>query len=77
MPTPIIIRGIRDKKYNTSKFTKLPIFFKSLEGIITLINQEFYIVDNLSVKVLITIDILKPERIVINFRDNLIKIGSY
>jgi len=38
MPTPIIIRGIRDKKYNTSKFTKLPIFFKSLEGIITLIN---------------------------------------
>ncbi len=77
MPTPIIIRGIRDKKYNTSKFTKLPIFFKSLEGIITLINQEFYIVDNLSVKVLITIDILKPKRIVINFRDNLIKIGSY
>ena len=77
MPTPIIIRGIRDKKYNTSKFTKLPIFFKSLEGIITLINQEFYIVDNLSVKVLITIDILKPERIVINFRDNLIKIGYY
>ncbi len=77
MPTLITVRGIRDKKYDASEFTKLPIFFESLEGTITLINREFYIVDNLSAKVLITIDILKPERIVINFRDNLIKTGSY
>ena len=77
MPIPIIIRGIGDKKYNASEFSKIPIFFKSLNRKVILIEQEFYIVDNLSAKVLITIDILKPKRIVINFGDNLIKIRSY
>ena len=33
----------------------------SLNGIVILIEREFYIIDNLSTKVLITIDILKPE----------------
>ncbi len=74
---PIIVRGISNKKYNTSKFTKIPIFFKSLNGIVILIEYKFYIIDGLSTKVLITIDILKPKRIIINFRDNLIKIRSY
>ncbi len=74
---PIIVRGISNKKYNASKFTKIPIFFKSLNRIVILIEYKFYIIDDLSTKVLITIDILKPKRIVIDFRDNLIKIGSY
>jgi hypothetical protein len=77
MPILITVRGISDKKHDASKFTKIPIFFKSLNRIVTLIEYTFYIVDNLLAKVLITIDILKPERIVINFGDNLIKIGSY
>ncbi len=77
MPIPIIVRGISNKKHDASKFTRIPIFFKSLKGIVTLIEYKFYVIDNLLAKVLITINILKPKRIVINFRDNLIKIGSY
>ena len=74
---PIIIRGIGDKKYDTSKFTKIPIFFKSFNGKVTLVEYKFYIINNLLAKVLIIIDILKPKRIVINFGDNLTKIRSY
>ncbi len=61
MPIPIIVRGISDKKHDASKFTKIPIFFKSLNRKITLIEYKFYIIDNLLAKVLITINILKPK----------------
>ena len=81
IPIPITIRGISDNKYNASEFTKVPII---LEGVDTtrrartaVISREFYIVDDLSAKVLISVDILKPKRIVINFSDNTIKLGSY
>jgi len=61
IPTLITIRGISDKKHDASKFTKIPIFFKSLNGTVTLIEYKFYIINDLLAKVLITINILKLE----------------
>ncbi len=55
------IHIISNKKYDASKFTKIPIFFKSPNRVVTLIEYKFYIIDNLSAKVLIIIDILKPK----------------
>ena len=43
----------------------------------TIIERELYIVDNLIIKVLIDIDIIKLERIVVNLRNDFIKINVY
>ena len=43
----------------------------------TIIERELYIVDNLIIKVLIDIDIIKLERIIIDLRNNFIKIDAY
>ena len=81
MPTLITIKGISNKKYNASEFIKVPIYFKGFNSSgkarTTIISRKFYIINNLLVKALITVDILKPKRIVINFSDNTIKLGSY
>ena len=44
---------------------------------IAIIERKLYIVDNLIVKVLIDIDIIKLKRIIIDLRNNLIKIDVY
>ena len=43
----------------------------------TIIERELYIVDNLIVKALIDIDIIKLERIVIDLKNDFIKINAY
>ena len=42
-----------------------------------LIRREVYIVDNLSVKTLIEIDIIKPEGIILNINKNITIIDFY
>ena len=43
----------------------------------TIIERELHIVDNLIVKVLIDIDIIKLKRIVVDLRNDFIKIDVY
>ena len=76
MLTPIKVKGIGDRKYNTYKYIKLKIYLLSLTSKIALIDQEFYIIDNLIAKVLISIDIINPKSIVIDLDINIIKIGT-
>ena len=44
---------------------------------VTLIRREIYIIDNLSTKALIRINIIKPEGIILNTNKDLIIISSY
>ena len=76
MPTPIKVKGIGDRKYNTYKYIKLKMYLLSPTGKIALIDREFYIVDNLTAKVLISIDIMKSKSIVIDLGINIMKIGA-
>jgi len=70
------VRGIRSKKYNTNKYTKLLIYIPSNNST-TFIKRELYIVNNLLVKALIRVNILKPKGIIIDLDRNLIIIRSY
>ena len=76
MLTPIKVKGIGDRKHNTYKYIKLKMYLLSLTGKIALIDREFYVVDNLTAKVLIGIDIMKPKGIVIDLGMNIMKIGA-
>jgi len=70
------VRGIRSKKYNTNKYTKLLIYIPSNNST-TFIKRELYIVNNLLVKALIRVNIFKPKGVIINLNRNLIAIRFY
>ena len=71
------MRGISIKEYNTYEYAIILIYIPSPDGKVTLIRREIYIVDKLSTKVLISIDIIKPEGIILDTTKDLITIGSY
>ena len=72
----ITIKGIRNKKYNTSEYIKLKLYLLGLTGM-AVIKRELYIINNLSIKALIGIDIIKPEGIIIDLNKDIIKVGTY
>ena len=72
----IIIKDIKNRKYNTSEYIKLKMYLLNKNEIVV-IERKLYIVDNLIIKVLIDIDIIKLKRIIIDLRNNLIKINVY
>ena len=72
----IIIKDIENRKYNISEYVKLKIYLLDKNNTI-IIERKLYIVDNLIVKVLIDIDIIKLERIVIDLRNDFMKIDAY
>ncbi len=76
MLTLIKVRGIRSKKYNANKYIKLLIYIPSSNST-TFIKRELYIINNLLIKALIRVIILKPKGIIINLKRNLIIIYSY
>ena len=73
----IKVKGIGDRKHDTYKYIKLKMYLQSSNSNTALINREFYIINNLTAKVLIGIDIMKPKGIVIDLGINIIKIGAY
>ena len=70
MPTPITVTGLGERKYDASEYTEIPILFKGVDqaGLpaITIIRREFHIVNELTAKALIRIDVPKPERAIID-----------
>ena len=77
MPTPIIVRGIGSRRYKASEYAILEILLSGNIRRLGLIEREFYIVDDLSVKALVGVDILKPEDITINFVRDIMVLGAY
>jgi len=61
MATPMTIRGIGEEKYKASEYIKVNLYLLGGEGNSALISRELYLVDNLLVRALIGVDIIKPE----------------
>ena len=62
----IIIKEINSNKYEVSEYIKIKIYFFNKNKIIILIEREFYIIDNLTIKTLIEIDIIKSKEIILD-----------
>ena len=76
MLTPMKVKGIGNRKYDAYKYIKLKMYLQSSNSNIALIDREFYVIDNLTAKALIGIDIIKPKSIVIDLDINIMKIGA-
>ena len=73
----IKVRGLGTKEHNISKYAIIPIYVPNADGSkVALIRREIHIVDDLSAKALIGIDIIKPEGIILNANKDLVTIGS-
>jgi hypothetical protein len=71
------VRSLRSNNYDINKFVIIYIYIPGKDGKIALITKELYIVNNLFIKILIGIDIIKPEEIIINTSKDLVTIISY
>ena len=61
------MRNLDTNIYNINKYINFEIYLSSKNGNnIILIKREFYIIDNLIIKIFVDIDVLKPEGIVLN-----------
>ena len=82
MITPIKVRRLGSKEYDTCEYAIILIYISSKDSIsgnnkVALIRREIYIMDDLSVKALIGINIIKPERIILDTNKNLTIIDFY
>ena len=74
MASPITVRGVAQGVHRCNEFAKLDIY---LQGTSTaLIRRDVHIVDGLKAKMLIGMDIIGPERIIIDAARKLAIIGS-
>ncbi len=71
------VRGLGSNNYNINKFIIILIYILGKNSKIALITKELYIVNNLSIRVLIGIDIMKLKEIIINTGRDLVIIISY
>ena len=63
----IFIKDLNINICDINEYINFEIYFLGKNNInIILIKKEFYIVDNLIIKIFIDIDILKPEGIILN-----------
>ena len=76
MPTPMTVKGIGTKKHNASEYVKIRMYLPGKDNAVALIEREFHVVDDLTAKALIGIDIMKPEGIVIDLEKDIMKIGA-
>ena len=72
IPTIMNIKGIDNKKYNVSEYIRIKLYFAELASV-ALIKQEFHVIDNLTVTALIDINIIKPERISLDFDNDIVR----
>ena len=73
----IIVKDINNKKHNVNKYVKIKIYLSNKNDVIILIKRELYIVDNLTIKTFIKINIIKFKNIILNLEYNIIKINVY
>ena len=64
--TSIIVKEIKNKRYEANKYIRIKIYLFNKNNLITLIKREFYIINNLTTKALIDINIMKSKDIVID-----------
>ena len=72
------MRSLDIKGYNIYKYIIISIYiFNKDRSKVVLIYYKIYIIDNLSIKIFINIDIIKLKDIILNINKNLIIIKSY
>ena len=62
----ITIKDIEIKRYKVNECIKIKIYLFNKNNNFILIKREFYIIDNLTIKALINIDIIKSKDIILN-----------
>ena len=67
MPTPMTVRGLGTNQHDASEYACVSIYLPGSKGT-ALISREFHIVDHLSAKALIGIDVMKPEGILLDLQ---------
>ena len=65
MSTLIIVKEIRNNKYEASEYVRIKIYLSSKNKVV-LIKRELYVVNNLAAKTLININIIKSKGIILN-----------
>ena len=76
MVTPMTLRGLGTNTHNASEYIKIKMYLPSKNGTVASIERDFHVVDDLTAKALIGIDIMKPEGIVLDLEKDAMKIGS-
>ena len=74
------IRGIGLNVHAINEQIIINLFILAIvngKKVITHLRREAHIVDNLKINILLGVDILAPEKILLNFKDRTIMIGSY
>ena len=75
--SPIKVRGLDTKEHDACEYAIIPIYIPSCNGEkVALIRREIHIVDDLSAKALIGIDIMKPEAIILDTAKDMATIES-
>lgn len=75
--SPIKVRGLGTREHDVCEYAIIPMYVPNQDGTkAALIRREIHIVDNLSAKALIGIDIMKPEGIILDTNKDLVTIGS-
>ena len=70
----MIVRGLGTKHHDASEYATVAIYLPGAKGT-AIITRKVHIVDDLSAKALIGIDIIKPEGMVLDLRRNVIIVG--
>ena len=77
MASPIKVRGLGTKEHDACEYAIIPMYVPNGDGSkVALIRREIHIVDDLSAKALIGIDIMKPEGIILDTARDIAVIGS-
>ena len=76
MSSPIKVRGLGTKEHDACEYAVIPMYIPGKDNKVALIRREIHIVDDLSAKALIGIDIMKPEGIILDTNKDLVAIGS-
>ena len=76
MSTVMNIKGINNKKHNVSEYIRIKLYFAGSADVI-LIEREFHVINNLTVTALIDINIIKLERISLNFGTDIVRFEYY
>ena len=72
----IKIRKLKNKKYNIYEYVIILIYIFNKNNKIILIRREIHIVEFFLIKIFINIDIIKPEKIILNINKKIIIIKS-
>ena len=76
MQTPMTVKGIGNRRHQADEYVKLKMYLPDDKQRVALIERELHLVDDLSAKALIGIDIMKPESMTIDLGLDIMKIGS-